>query len=85
MKKFEIFTDSSCDLPKEIIEQLDLRCVQDGAYTLFADFGQRIADALGFAGDHGGNRFADDPAAGPDNHSAIRSNSQRSRQRSAAG
>lgn len=28
MKKFEIFTDSSCDLPKEIIEQLDLHVMQ---------------------------------------------------------
>ena len=28
MKKFEIFTDSSCDLPLEMIEQLDVRVVQ---------------------------------------------------------
>ena len=28
MAKFEIFTDSSCDLPKEMIEQLNLQVMQ---------------------------------------------------------
>lgn len=28
MPKYEIFTDSSCDLPKEMIEQLDLKVMQ---------------------------------------------------------
>ena len=28
MKKFEIFTDSSCDLPQEIIEQYDIKVIQ---------------------------------------------------------
>lgn len=28
MKKFEIFTDSSCDLPQEMIEQYDIKVIQ---------------------------------------------------------